>query len=122
MCELAAEEPSRWLMVDPWEALQPDYLPTAKVLDHFEHEINRVIGGVLSPDGSHRRPVKIMLLAGADLIGTMSTPGVWSEKDLDHILGNFGAVRTYPQFPGLPGHLGFSLAIVILRRLLTASH
>lgn len=33
-----------------------------------------------------------MLLAGADLIGTMSTPGVWAEKDLDHILGNFGAM------------------------------
>lgn len=33
MCELAAEETSSWLMVDPWEALQPDYMPTAKVLD-----------------------------------------------------------------------------------------
>lgn len=33
-----------------------------------------------------------MLLAGADLISTMSTPGVWAEKDLDHILGGFGAM------------------------------
>lgn len=33
MCELAAEDTSSWLMVDPWEALQPDYMPTAKVLD-----------------------------------------------------------------------------------------
>lgn len=33
-----------------------------------------------------------MLLAGADLIGTMSTPGVWAEKDLAHILGNYGAM------------------------------
>ncbi|KAI0602164.1 hypothetical protein F4775DRAFT_588986 [Biscogniauxia sp. FL1348] len=92
MCELAAEETSRWLMVDSWEAIQPDYMPTAKVLDHFEHEINGVLGGVLSADGRTRRPVKIMLLAGADLIGTMSTPGVWAEKDLDHILGNYGAM------------------------------
>ncbi|KAI2622026.1 Nucleotidylyl transferase [Hypomontagnella submonticulosa] len=92
MCELAAEETSSWLMVDPWEALQPDYMPTAKVLDHFEHEINHVLGGILGADGETRRPVKIMLLAGADLIGTMSTPGVWAEKDLDHILGNFGAM------------------------------
>ncbi|KAI1074175.1 Nucleotidylyl transferase [Whalleya microplaca] len=92
MCELAVEETSSWLMVDPWEAIQPDYMPTAKVLDHFEHEINQVLGGVLSADGSRRKPVKIMLLAGADLIGTMSTPGVWAESDLDHILGSFGAM------------------------------
>lgn len=93
MCELAAEETSSWLMVDPWEAVQPDFTPTAQVLDHFETEINQRLGGVLSADGQHRRPVKIMLLAGADLIGTMSTPGVWAEKDLDHILGSYGAVR-----------------------------
>ncbi|KAI1211335.1 Nucleotidylyl transferase [Annulohypoxylon truncatum] len=92
MCELAAEETSSWLMVDPWEALQPDYMPTAKVLDHFEYEINQAGNGVLAADGETRRPVKIMLLAGADLIGTMSTPGVWAEKDLDHILGNYGAM------------------------------
>ncbi|KAI0899180.1 Nucleotidylyl transferase [Annulohypoxylon nitens] len=92
MCELAAEETSSWLMVDPWEALQPDYMPTAKVLDHFEYEINQAGRGVLAADGETRRPVKIMLLAGADLIGTMSTPGVWAEKDLDHILGNYGAM------------------------------
>ena len=28
---------------------------------------------------------------GADLIQTMSTPGVWTSKDLDHILGRYGA-------------------------------
>ncbi|KAI0204566.1 nicotinamide mononucleotide adenylyl transferase [Astrocystis sublimbata] len=92
MCELAAEETSDWLTVDPWEAIQPAYSPTAAVLDHFENEINVVRGGVLSADGQSRRPVKIMLLAGADLISTMSTPGVWAETDLDHILGSFGAM------------------------------
>ncbi|KAI1826709.1 nicotinamide mononucleotide adenylyl transferase [Xylaria intraflava] len=95
MCELAAEETSDWLMVDPWEAIQPDYSPTAAVLDHFEHEINGVLGGISATDATgheSRRPVKIMLLAGADLISTMSTPGVWAEKDLDHILGSFGAM------------------------------
>ncbi|KAI2628836.1 Nucleotidylyl transferase [Hypoxylon sp. NC1633] len=92
MCELAAEDTSSWLMVDPWEAIQPEYMPTAKVLDHFEYEINQVLNGILAADGESRKPVKIMLLAGADLISTMSTPGVWAEKDLDHILGNFGAM------------------------------
>jgi len=54
-------------------------VPTAQVLDHFQHEISKVISGA-----------KVMLLAGADLIQTMSTPGVWSPDDLDHILGVYG--------------------------------
>jgi nicotinamide mononucleotide adenylyltransferase len=33
MCELATEESPDWIMVDPWEALQPRYTPTAAVLD-----------------------------------------------------------------------------------------
>jgi nicotinamide mononucleotide adenylyltransferase len=89
MCELAVD--GTQIAVDSWEATQPDYVPTAKVLDHFEHEINSVIGGVQLPNGQ-RRNVQIALLAGADLLHTMSTPGVWSDKDLDHILGGFGAV------------------------------
>jgi nicotinamide mononucleotide adenylyltransferase len=89
MCELATEHTS-WLMVDPWEAIQKDYTPTAHVLDHVEYEINSVLGGVEVREGE-RRPVRISLLAGADLIQTMSSPGVWSDKDLDHILGQFGA-------------------------------
>jgi nicotinamide mononucleotide adenylyltransferase len=71
MCELAADQTSNWLMVDPWEAIQPEYMPTALVLDHFEHEINDVLGGAERPDGS-RVHVRIALLAGADLIQTMS--------------------------------------------------
>jgi nicotinamide mononucleotide adenylyltransferase len=76
-------------MVDTWEALKKEYQPTALVLDHFDHEINVVRGGVMTADGQ-RKHVRIALLAGADLIQTMSTPGVWSEKDLDHILGRYG--------------------------------
>lgn len=89
MCELAVDEGSNWLMVDTWEPMQKEYQPTALVLDHFDHEINTVRGGVDAGDGT-RKPVRIALLAGADLIHTMSTPGVWSQKDLDHILGKYG--------------------------------
>lgn len=89
MGEIAVDQTSNWLMVDPWEALQETYSPTALVLDHFDHQINTVQGGVLDVNGNPR-PVRIALLAGADLIQTMSTPGVWSEKDLDHILGRYG--------------------------------
>ncbi|KAA1470376.1 Nucleotidylyl transferase [Dentipellis sp. KUC8613] len=89
MCTLGVNEHSfGWLMVDPWEAFQ-DYQRTAVVLDHFEYEINTVLGGVHTPSGEHRH-VHVMLLAGSDLISTMSEPGVWSEPDLDHILGKYG--------------------------------
>lgn len=89
MCQLAIDKASNWLMVDTWEAEKKDYQPTAKVLDHFDYEINVLRKGIDTGDGT-RKPVRIALLAGADLIQTMSTPGVWSEKDLDHILGRYG--------------------------------
>lgn len=89
MCQLAVDQTSDWLMVDTWEPLQKEYQPTAVVLDHFDYEINTVRQGIEAGDGT-RKPVRIALLAGADLVHTMSTPGVWSEKDLDHILGKYG--------------------------------
>lgn len=88
MCRLAVADSE--IEIDSWEALQKEYQPTARVLDHFEEEINDVYGGVKTSTGEKRK-AKIALLAGADLIQTMSTPGVWSEKDLDHILGHYGA-------------------------------
>jgi nicotinamide mononucleotide adenylyltransferase len=80
MCTLASEDSTTWLMVDPWEAFQ-SYQRTAIVLDHFDHEINTVLGGVHTEDGEHRN-VRVMLLAGSDLISTMSEPGVWSYSDV----------------------------------------
>ncbi len=91
MCNLAAEQTSQWLMVDPWEAFQ-SYQRTAVVLDHFEHEINTRLGGIATANGGEKKPARIMLLAGSDLIATMSEPGVWSERDLDHILGRYGVL------------------------------
>jgi nicotinate (nicotinamide) nucleotide adenylyltransferase len=88
MCTSAVAQ-SSWISVDPWEALHGEYLETAKVLDHFEHEINGVLDGVETPVG--RKKCRIALLAGADLIQTMSTPGVWAPKDIDYILQNYGA-------------------------------
>jgi len=89
MCKLACEQNSSWLMVDDWEASQPEYQRTAVVLEHFDREINGVHGGVEDEDGVKHR-VRVLLLAGSDLIQTMSEPGVWSHKDLDIILGRFG--------------------------------
>jgi hypothetical protein len=95
-------------MVDGWEAFQ-SYQRTAVVLDHFDHEINTKLGGVAT-EGGERRKVRIMLLAGSDLIATMSEPGVWLEKDV--------SIPSYARLPrGLvispfltnpPGHIASS--------------
>lgn len=85
MCQLAVKHARQPLMVDPWEPLQASYCPTAIVLDHFDREINGVLGGCGG------KKVRIALLAGADLVETMSQEGVWSYPDLQHILGDFGA-------------------------------
>ena len=84
MCMLATMGHD-WLSVDDWEGLAPSYVPTAQVLDHFDAELRR-LGGVEAEDGK-KKPVRVALLAGADLISTFGTPGVWSPQDLEHILG-----------------------------------
>lgn len=71
-------------MVDPWEAIQPDYQPTAVVLNHIAHEINTILAPTCC------KPARVILLGGSDLLQTMSQPGVWSLSDLDHILSTYG--------------------------------
>lgn len=73
MTRIAVQDSSQWIGVDPWEPLHKEYLPTVKVLDHFDYELNEVLGGI-QVDGE-KRHIHVALLAGADLIQTMSTPG-----------------------------------------------
>lgn len=92
MCELAVDQTSNWLMVDPWEASQAEYQRTAVVLEHFDQELNQgPIGGIRLRNGS-RAKVKIVLLAGGDLIESFGSPGVWAPQDLHVILGRFGCL------------------------------
>ena len=80
MCQLATQD-SEWIMVDSWEALQIEYVPTAKVLSHFDHEINTVLGGCIGSDGK-KIPMRIVLLAGGDLIQSFAVPNLWKEDDV----------------------------------------
>jgi len=91
MCKLAVDGTSDWLMVDPWESLQEEYQPSVKVLDHFNNKINSELGGVKTKTGK-RKEVRIMLLAGGDLIESFGVPGVWDPRDLNRILGEYGCV------------------------------
>ncbi|KAI7903828.1 uncharacterized protein BX663DRAFT_505368 [Cokeromyces recurvatus] len=91
MCEIAVDSTSDWLMVDSWEARQLKYQRTAIVLDHFEKELNELNGGIKTSSGESKR-IKIMLLAGGDLIASFGHPGVWTTDDLHHIVGKFGCI------------------------------
>ncbi|KAI8143196.1 hypothetical protein BJV82DRAFT_611758 [Fennellomyces sp. T-0311] len=97
ICELAVESTSDWLMVDSWESRQEQYQRTAVVLDHFDHELNGIGGGIRTSDGrseyancstdidswsGEQKKIKIMLLAGGDLISSFGHPDVWSPKDV----------------------------------------
>lgn len=90
MTRIAVRDSSNWIGVDPWEPLHKEYMPTVKVLDHFDHELNEVMGGIATSTGEKKK-VHVALLAGADLIQTMSTPGLWAKEDLRRILGVYGA-------------------------------
>lgn len=97
MCTVAAEEECKSrIMVDPWETLRHDckgrpvYTRTVDVLRHFDHEINDILGGVRAADGSSVR-ARIVLLIGADVALTMGDPKVWAPRDLDVLLGYYGA-------------------------------
>ncbi|KAF2676187.1 nicotinamide mononucleotide adenylyltransferase 1 [Lentithecium fluviatile CBS 122367] len=90
MTRIAVRDSSTWIGVDPWEPLHKEYLPTVKVLDHFNYELNDIMGGIETESGEKKR-IHVALLAGADLIQTMSTPGLWAPEDLNRILGHYGA-------------------------------
>lgn len=90
MTRIAVQNSSTWIGVDQWEPLHKEYLPTVKVLDHFNYELNDVMGGIETESGEKKR-IHVALLAGADLIQTMSAPGLWAPEDLDRILGHYGA-------------------------------
>lgn len=51
MCQLGVDSTSDWLMVDSWESRQSTYTRTAVVLDHFNHELNVVGGGMKMRNG-----------------------------------------------------------------------
>ncbi|KAI8093330.1 uncharacterized protein BX664DRAFT_329457 [Halteromyces radiatus] len=91
MCQLAVESTSDWLMVDSFEARQTTYQRTAVVLDHFDYQLNQIHGGIRTQNGDYKK-IRIMLLAGGDLISSFGHPGVWSSNDLHHIVGHYGCV------------------------------
>uniref|UniRef100_H2YH94 Nicotinamide-nucleotide adenylyltransferase n=1 Tax=Ciona savignyi TaxID=51511 RepID=H2YH94_CIOSA len=79
MCKLALES-NPWVSMLRWESDQPSWTPTVQVLQHYgrTEEIFK--------------DLKLMLLCGADLLESFTTPGLWLEKDIKNIINDFGIV------------------------------
>jgi hypothetical protein len=117
MTRIAVQDSSQWIGVDPWEPLHKEYLPTVKVLDHFDHELNEVLGGI-QVDGE-KRHIHVALLAGADLIQTMSTPGTSVShqcRDGTNDMQASGRRKILTGFLGITVHSSLSAAGQILVR------
>jgi len=83
MCRLATAN-SDWIMIDPWEANQPSYSTTIRVLKHIHSEVNKLVK-------TGEKPIRVLLLCGSDLLESFQ-PGVWDIADMHSILGDFGVV------------------------------
>eukprot|EP00850_Spirogloea_muscicola_P003891 SM000016S01879 [mRNA] locus=s16:350238:354288:- [translate_table: standard] len=84
MCQLAAAG-SPYLMVDSWEASQATYQRTLHVLQRLRQAVNATF-----VEGQEK--VGVLLLCGADLLASMSTPGVWLADQVRAICSEFGIV------------------------------
>lgn len=84
MCQLAAEG-SQFIMVDAWEALQPSYQRTLTVLARVANALHCLES---VDDGS----IRVMLLCGADLLESMTIPGIWLPDQLQTIFQDYGLV------------------------------
>ncbi|PJF17880.1 Nucleotidylyl transferase [Paramicrosporidium saccamoebae] len=70
MCRLAVAG-SDWIDVDEWESCQSSYQRTVQVLGSLQERLDEYGGGA-----------RVMLLAGADLIKSFETPGLWAPEDV----------------------------------------
>lgn len=82
MCRLACEEDDL-ISVDDWEASQPQWTLTLQVLNHINDELKQ--------DDPLCSQVKVMLLAGSDLVEGFRNETVWSPESVQGIL-NYGLV------------------------------
>ncbi|XP_050675062.1 nicotinamide/nicotinic acid mononucleotide adenylyltransferase 1 isoform X2 [Leptidea sinapis] len=70
------EDPPSWL---------PDDILNVNNIDEPDN-LNQMLNGNVSDD------VTVKLLCGADLLESFATPGLWSDEDLETILGRYGIV------------------------------
>lgn len=75
MCRRAVQD-SDWISADDWEVLQPAHTPSLLVLQSIEERIHRRLGTTA---------IRIILLAGSDLVKSFGVPGLWALQDVLHV-------------------------------------
>ena len=82
MCEAAVRD-SALVMVDDWEATQPQWSRTVDVLESVRSRIRESVGGA---------PVRVMIVCGSDLIESFTVPNLWSEEHMLSLVVENGIV------------------------------
>lgn len=109
---------SSWIKISEWETQQTGWTRTRVSLQYHQDTINNYLTGVNDPDppswlpddilnlnsldepdnlmekfnGNTQDGVTVKLLCGADLLESFATPGLWSDEDLETIVGRHGLV------------------------------
>lgn len=103
MVRLATEN-SDWIYLSEWESRRNQWTPSRQVLQYHQDLVDTVLNandltGSRQKIGNWVRclnrgagPVQVKLLCGADLVESFRTPGLWTEDDMDVILGRYGLV------------------------------
>jgi len=104
MVNLAIQD-YNFVRISEFEIEQSDWSRTKPVLEHHQDQISGFCNGLVKkpswlPDGvltgqdgdSNRKIPQIIYLCGADLLESFAKPGVWSDVDIEAIVGNFGLV------------------------------
>ncbi|XP_069679323.1 nicotinamide/nicotinic acid mononucleotide adenylyltransferase 3 isoform X1 [Periplaneta americana] len=110
-CEMLrlALQNSNWIRLSDWECHQESWTRTRLVLQYHQNQLNSILNSNNeSPNKRQRRddllwipddvkfhsggPVQVKLLCGADLLESFGTPGLWTDDDIDTIVGQHGLV------------------------------
>ncbi|KAM6978109.1 nicotinamide/nicotinic acid mononucleotide adenylyltransferase 1-like [Aplochiton taeniatus] len=104
---------SDWIVVDPWESQQPEWVETAKVVRHHYEELvateqnddevdtvkylkkRRIEALTFESTSSHnarRDSHQLKLLCGADVLESFGVPNLWKQEDIAEIVSRYGVV------------------------------
>ncbi|KAJ5071983.1 nicotinamide/nicotinic acid mononucleotide adenylyltransferase 2 [Anaeramoeba ignava] len=87
MCDLATKS-SSWIMLDPWEALQDEYIRTKISLEHFQKEIDTIL-----EKEKIEEKVKVSLVCGSDVIESMIAPDTfWIKEQVIELTKKFNII------------------------------
>ena len=78
---------STWVQASGWEVEQPEWTTTREVIAHMQNMVTT--GGTFRGVDSDAR---VKLLCGGDLLESFAVPNLWSDDDIETIVGRFGIV------------------------------